>query len=88
MRIWKLNGRLKLMRANDLVGMLAQQTSRAGNLRVMLQSDGEGNAYDYARGAAIAYATSDLETTFDTLADAEEYGFDEDYLQKVIVIYP
>ncbi|MNI39599.1 hypothetical protein D3C85_648310 [compost metagenome] len=76
------------MQAHDLVGRIARLTGSMGNLPILLQSDGEGNAYDYARGASFAYVTKDLESTFETLAEAVECGLLLEDLEKVIVVYP
>lgn len=69
----------------------AQITNIGGNvirLPLVLQSDGEGNGYEYARGVAEAYVTADLESTFDTLEEAKECGYAKKDLKRVLIIYP
>lgn len=76
------------MRASELTSRAEHVKLLSGDLPVLLQADDEGNSYTYAEGVGTCYVTDDLQTTFDNLAEAEEYGLYEEDLTQVLVIYP
>lgn len=76
------------MRSSELAEKLIQQGLRVGDLTVLIQGDAEGNGFEDVRGVGWAWLEPDEGTVFDSLSDAEEYGYDEADLRKVIVIYP
>lgn len=76
------------MLCSELVASAFGRAREFGDMKVLLQADDESNSYSYASGVGTCYVTNDLQTTFDDLAEAEEYGLYEDDLTKVLVIYP
>lgn len=73
------------MKASQLMAQLATMIAEHGDLTVIGQADQEGNSYDMIRGADFTYVSEDLQSTIDSLAEAEEYG---EEFQPVIVVYP
>ena len=76
------------MKASDLVQHIVNEAIHSGNLTVLLQGDAEGNRFEDARGVGIAWLERGDGTIFGTLAEAEEYGYKERDLTKVMIIYP
>lgn len=73
------------MKASQLIAQLSTLIAEHGDLTIIGQADQEGNSYDTIRGADFTYVSEDLESTVDSLMEAEEYG---EEFQPVIVIYP
>ena len=73
------------MKASQLIAQLSTMIAEHGDLTVIVQADQEGNSYDTARGADFTYVSEDLQSTVDSLHEAEEYG---EEFQPVIVVYP
>lgn len=76
------------MRANELIQQLVDEAIHGGNMAVLLQGDAEGNGYEDARGATVAWLERDNGTVYGSLSEAEEYGYERSDLMQVIVIYP
>lgn len=73
------------MKASQLIAQLSTLIAEHGDLTIIGQADQEGNSYDTIRGADFTYVSEDLESTVDSLMEAEEYS---EEFSPVIVIYP
>lgn len=73
------------MKAGELVEKLQKLIADHGDLALLQQGDEEGNNYDWIRGIERTFVGEELEQTYDSEAEADNW---EQEYHEVFVIYP